>query len=192
MDVGRGIVPGDGTALNWAAAEGHLGVVKLLVSRGAKLNIKAEKPAFFGTGDADDDGFRKRQAWTSCVSCLILGWIRTRQRALLGGMLSSVHARRVSSKSVKYFVQIKGFDTGRKTCERMAPLHMATKGEQLDVMKFLVDSGAVLNGKDKNGDTPLHFVALNGSARTAVWLRQHGADTRARNESARRLLTGRS
>lgn len=83
---------------------------------------------------------------------------------------------------VKYFVQIKGFDAGRNTCEGMAPLHMAAKGEQLDIMEFLVDSGAALNVKDKNGHTPLHFVALNGSAETAYWLRLHGADLRARND----------
>src|ERR1700733_8001735 len=83
---------------------------------------------------------------------------------------------------VKYFVQIKGFDAGQNLCEGMAPLHMATKGGQLDVMGFLVDSGALLNVKDKNGNTPLHSVALNGSAWTAVWLRQHGADPEVRND----------
>lgn len=45
-----------------------------------------------------------------------------------------------------------------------------------------MDSGAVLNDKDKNGHTPLHLVALDGSERTAVWLRRHGADLRARND----------
>jgi ankyrin repeat protein len=59
---------------------------------------------------------------------------------------------------------------------------MATKGGQLDIMEVLVDGGAVLNVKDKNGHTPLPLVALDGSERTAVWLRRHSADLRARND----------
>lgn len=182
MDVGRGFLPGDGTALNWAAAEGHLGVVKLLVSRGAQLNIKAEKPAFFGTGGTPMTMAAGKGKLDVVRFLFDSGVDKNSAEGIAGWDAFLCACEKGQLEVVKYFVQIKGFDAGRKTCEGMAPLHMATKGEQLDVMKFLVDSGAVSNVKDKDGNTPLHSVALNGSARTVVWLRQHGADPKVRND----------
>ena len=42
MDKGWDMIPGDGSAVNWAAHEGHLEIVKLLAIRGARLDIKAK------------------------------------------------------------------------------------------------------------------------------------------------------
>jgi len=182
MDVGRGILPGGGTALNWAAAEGHLEVVKLLVSRGAQINIKAEKPAFFGTGGTPMTMAAGKGKLDVVRFLFDSGVGQDSAEGIAGWDAFLCACEKGQLEVVKYFVQIKGFDAGRQTCEGMAPLHMATKGDQLDVVKFLVDSGAVSNVKDKNGHTPLHLVALNGSTQTAVLLRQHGANPRARND----------
>ncbi|KAK3368292.1 hypothetical protein B0H63DRAFT_488204 [Podospora didyma] len=48
MDVGFGLLPGDGSAVNWAAKRGHLDIVKRLVLAGAKTDIDAKKPAWLG------------------------------------------------------------------------------------------------------------------------------------------------
>jgi ankyrin repeat protein len=45
-----GLSPSDSTALNWAAAEGHLEIVKIFISKKAKIDTNDEKPVFIGTG----------------------------------------------------------------------------------------------------------------------------------------------
>lgn len=58
------------------------------------------------------------------------------------------------------------------------PLHYATEGRHLDVMKLLIDSGASVNAHDERviGNTPLGEVAGSCSYEVAKLLIDSGAD----------------
>jgi Ankyrin repeats (many copies) len=60
-------------------------------------------------------------------------------------------------------------------------LHMASYCHKLDVLMVLLDAGAVLTAKDKEGYTPLHIAALSGAHRVAELLLARGADVSAIN-----------
>jgi ankyrin repeat protein len=183
MDIGWGLFPGDGTALNWAAAEGHIEIVRFLVSINAKIDLDAKTPVLFGTGGtplvmaagkgkldvvkylldlgADQDSLEGKPGWTAFICACKEGQIEI----------------------LKYFCQTRGFDVNQKGADGLTPLHVAAKHNKPDAMKFLVDSGALINVKDAYGNTPLHLVASGGRKKAAIWLRLRGADLKLKNNT---------
>lgn len=58
---------------------------------------------------------------------------------------------------------------------RKSPLGSAADMQNIEVMQLLIEAGAKINAKDKDGHTPL-WLALAGRDKEAVdWLRAHGA-----------------
>jgi hypothetical protein len=62
------------------------------------------------------------------------------------------------------------------TCLMTAALH-----GHLDICRLLIDKGAQVNAKDRNGCTPLHWAAERGHIEIVRLLCDHGADVDARN-----------
>ncbi|XP_058456851.1 ankyrin-1-like [Malaya genurostris] len=56
------------------------------------------------------------------------------------------------------------------------------------ILKFLVRNGAKINAVDKDGKTPLHFVAHKGKLELAKWLIEHGADKIAKDNYGNTVL----
>ena len=56
------------------------------------------------------------------------------------------------------------------------PLHWAVRGDNLEVLRCLVDKGADLNALDNNGAAPLHTLARSGQTEAARLLIDKGAD----------------
>lgn len=56
------------------------------------------------------------------------------------------------------------------------PIHAATAGNHLGIVKLLLDSGADPNAVQQDGFRPLHAAAQNGNAPMARLLLEHGAD----------------
>ncbi|WP_353276290.1 ankyrin repeat domain-containing protein [Wolbachia endosymbiont (group B) of Villa cingulata] len=61
------------------------------------------------------------------------------------------------------------------------PLHRAVQGGNLDIVKFLVDRGADVDSKNKDGRTPLHDAALEGHNGVVKTLLERGANVNALN-----------
>ena len=61
------------------------------------------------------------------------------------------------------------------------PLHYACSKGQLDVAKFLVSNGAIVDSKALNGTTPLMMAVQSGNDELVLFLLQNGADLRMRN-----------
>ena len=53
-------------------------------------------------------------------------------------------------------------------------LHIAISQGQLDAIKLLIEKGADVNAKNKNGSTPLRLAEIEGFSEIAEYIRQHG------------------
>ena len=62
-------------------------------------------------------------------------------------------------------------------------LHEAVKKGDIKGVETLLSEGANVNEKDEDGDTPLHFSALNGHADVSKVLLENGANVNAVSES---------
>eukprot|EP01119_Soliformovum_irregulare_P001359 TRINITY_DN1107_c0_g2_i1.p1 TRINITY_DN1107_c0_g2~~TRINITY_DN1107_c0_g2_i1.p1 ORF type:complete len:1152 (-),score=404.61 TRINITY_DN1107_c0_g2_i1:97-3552(-) len=63
-----------------------------------------------------------------------------------------------------------------------SPLHEAAFSDQVECVKFLLENGAEVNIKDKEGASPLQHAAFNGSLRTLKILLESGADPTSRDK----------
>ena len=63
------------------------------------------------------------------------------------------------------------------------PLSWAALFGQTDAVALLLENGADINGRTKEGSTALHSAAFLGRAETAEFLLQHGAHTHLKNSS---------
>jgi ankyrin repeat protein len=63
------------------------------------------------------------------------------------------------------------------TCPRddATPLHAAACGRNLDILQYLVASGAAVGSKDKAGRTALHYAVQNGALPMVRYLVQNGS-----------------
>ena len=69
----------------------------------------------------------------------------------------------------------------RKDKSGLTPLHYASS-KSLEVVTYLIEKGANVNAKSKNGTTPLYSCARFGQTIIAKFLLEHGADINARSD----------
>lgn len=60
-------------------------------------------------------------------------------------------------------------------------LHLAAEDYNIDIASMLVDAGADVNAKNKNGDTPLHYASENRCTGIVELLIKAGANVNAKN-----------
>lgn len=63
------------------------------------------------------------------------------------------------------------------------PLHWASRGVHPEVIRYLLDKGAIVNAKDSNGSTALHSTASRSHLEASKLLIEKGADVTAKNNS---------
>ncbi|KAM9591731.1 LOW QUALITY PROTEIN: protein phosphatase 1 regulatory subunit 12C [Morphnus guianensis] len=68
---------------------------------------------------------------------------------------------------------------GGANADGISALHQACIDENMEVVQFLVESGADVNQADNEGWTPLHVAASCGYQHIAQYLLEHGADVAA-------------
>jgi ankyrin repeat protein len=61
------------------------------------------------------------------------------------------------------------------------PLHLAAESGHIEIVEFLISSGAEINVADVNSNTPLHYTATAGKVEAAEFLLAKGAEVDARN-----------
>lgn len=66
--------------------------------------------------------------------------------------------------------------------QKMAPIHFAVRGGNINIVKFLLDKGADASMKGFINMTPLHYAATRGRKEIAELLIQRGAVVNARDE----------
>ncbi|XP_075992285.1 uncharacterized protein LOC142987424 [Anticarsia gemmatalis] len=145
------------TALHYAAEQGHIGIVKILIEAGCKVNITA------------GDGL------TPLHVAVIKNHIEIVKTLLEAGShvnykthekMTSLHfaASRGFLDLVKILVLSGAYLEARDTNERTALYLAAGRGHE-DVVKYLITAGANVNGEEIHGYTPLC---------EAVWQRYAG------------------
>ena len=71
---------------------------------------------------------------------------------------------------------------GHVSSETVSPLHQAASTASAEVVQRLIDKGAVIQAKDRNGRTPLHWAARGGNAAAVEVLVKKGADVNVTSE----------
>jgi len=85
-------------------------------------------------------------------------------------------------KQIKSIVERDARVLDKRQDQGSPPLHLAIETGNLSIVRYLIDNGADVNGKDWAGDTPLHKAASEGYREIMSYLVSKGADIRSRNK----------
>jgi ankyrin repeat protein len=99
-------------------------------------------------------------------------------------------ARSILQKRPKMINKVQPKMLGRMYCpSSLTSLHVAAWKGNLDVVRILIDSGAIVNCVvAETGDTPLMFACGNGHIDVVTYLLDHGADIDVQNRSGSTAL----
>ncbi len=145
------------TALMFAAREGHLDTVKLLLARGADPNARnkvGDPPPFIGPNSVPGFGFGIG---------IIRGGVpkdRGRREPQPGGMTPLLYAVRHNHKDIAEVLLDAGADLEQAEANDIFPLLMAISNQQVESALFLLERGAVIDRSDWYGRSPL-WEAVN-------------------------------
>jgi len=178
------------TALMEACEYGHLEIVKLLIEKGADVNLDnnfgitalmyASKKGYLKIielllkNDADinyQDNYGKNSAYTALIYACKEGQLETVKLLLKKG--ANINEKDVSNETalliacssghleiVKLLLK-NGADMNQVDKFGFNSLMMATKAGKLEIVKFLVENGADVKYKNKTGDTALTLAYDN-------------------------------
>lgn len=159
--------PHYGTAIHWAAQYGQVDVAKLLIKKGASVNVRN----------------RNGQTPIDCASNLLDFKItspRYKQIAAFlianGAEVNSLNAACLGDTKRLNDILVKD---PKATCltdqHKNTPLHLAAEYNQLRIAEILIENKADINSINKDGATPLHSAASSGSRAVAELLIRKGA-----------------
>ena len=159
------------TALNIAIKEEHNECAMRLLQAGASVNIP----------DVDGDTplvcALENDLTDVAAACIAKGSkVDVESKNLACNRLLHHYASRGKVDVLRLLMDAAGDDTGRLLNEargalNFTPLHMAARGGRLDACQLLVERGADIYAKDKNGDTPAQLAVANKKTSVADWLK---------------------
>lgn len=156
----------DQSALMWAAAQGHLGVVEELITAGADLEARSKVRPMLMFADATNGG-----AFDQGVT------------ENLGGYSALLFAARNGHTNVAAALLAAGADIDGQAGNGTSPLVVATHSGHTELALLLLREGANPNSMGA-GYTALHAAILRGDLVTTDALLNHGADPNTRLEKA--------
>ncbi|WP_353283966.1 ankyrin repeat domain-containing protein [Wolbachia endosymbiont (group A) of Lypha dubia] len=162
------------TPLCVASCKGNLYVLKLLLSRNAKVNVQDDSrktPLHYAAREGHSD-----------VAELLLGRGTMIDAEDCFGMAplhyAAYHNRKnMVSFLIKQDAKIEAVDKEAKT-----PLHYAAGKGHLDVAELLLDRGAIIDAEDRFGMTPLHYAACYNREDVVSFLISRDAKVEAMDE----------
>lgn len=86
-----------------------------------------------------------------------------------------------SIKTIKYLLDTTPDIANYGSNEGVTPLHIACSQGNIELIKLLVDYGAIIDVQDFDGDTPLHDAVLSSQYEVIATLLHAGADPEIRN-----------
>ena len=154
------------TPLIEAAYNGHVEIVKLLIDRGADVNLKGE-------------------AWYGPLHAAAMGGHAEVVKLLLdnGADVNIFHqdkplhcAAKNGHIEVAEMLLARGADINAKGMSEQTPLGTAVSNQQVEMVKFLLSKGADVNIRAIYGCSPLHTAVSSGNIELARLLLEHGAN----------------
>jgi ankyrin repeat protein len=168
-----------GTPLHYAAMEGHMEIVELLITKGADVNAATKNGhtalSYTKLHPETAELLRKHGGKTKKEL-----EAATPEPPAAKAPDISIHgaAMQGNIEAVKKHLAA-GVDVNAtsKMWSGMTPLHIAAEGGHNEIAELLIAKGADLTAKDQNpfvGGTPLDWAIKRGKNETAALLRKHG------------------
>ena len=155
------------TPLHYAASANACEIAEVLLKSGADINTKAENgktPLHFAASE------NARQT----AEVLLQNGADINAKATLHTSISPYYTTFLDKMEV---------EDDERELEDSTPLHAAALADARQTAEVLLQNGADINAKAKNGTTPLHDAALADARETAEVLFQNGADINAQAEN---------
>ena len=190
------------TALMLAAHKGDFALAKLLVERGAEINVDAPSGAtpmefacIAGRIEIVEyllaHGASATRGWSPIYWAASNGYADIVALLLKNGAPVDLTAREIGTPLIGAisggFVEVarllvkQGADVNRLLDQRDTPLIQAVRLGKPETIKFLLESGAKPNLATTDGHTPLMHAVLSGQAAAAALLLENGADAQLKN-----------
>lgn len=162
------------TALHLAAKYSHMSVMETLVENSIMTKTDLETKENISVSDEEKMEVSNNRTNTNA---------KTKPgETVLHVAVTFGKFRGETPQIVKYLVQNGVVAIDELDVQGNSALHAACKTDMpLDLIALLVDNGAEVTLKNKNGNTPLHFAARIGYADIIEFLLEKGADINARN-----------
>ncbi|RYP64442.1 hypothetical protein DL771_008746 [Monosporascus sp. 5C6A] len=173
-------VPGSGHStggqipLLWAAANGRLAVLKLLVEKGAQLEAR--------DNDNKTPLMIAAQNGHEAMAKLLVEKGAQLEAKNNNGWTPLMFAAGQGHEAMAKLLVKKSAQLEAKSNNNKTPLIVAAQYGQKAVAKLLVEKGAQLEAKDKDGWTPLMFATWQGHEVMAKLLVEKGAQLEAKNK----------
>ncbi|GMH36867.1 hypothetical protein BSKO_04740 [Bryopsis sp. KO-2023] len=162
------------TAVILAAYQGFGEVVKVLAAQGADLDAKSNEgvPAIFYAAERNHAG---------AVGVLLDGGadIKGFRR---GGATALMIAAQEGNENVVMELISRGANVNVKNGVLKSAMHSAAQGpDNAEIIFALLDAGAEIDAKDRDGNIPLHYASLSGRKSNIEALLSRGSDPTALN-----------
>ncbi|VBB81815.1 Putative Ankyrin repeat domain-containing protein [Podospora comata] len=168
------------TPLSWAAQEGGLSIVKLLIQGGADPD------------KVDESGYRPlhralKNGHEAIARLLIDNGVDIKAQDSFGST-ALILASRYGHKAIAQLLIDNGADIKDRNHYRSTALILASENGHEAIARFLIDNGADINARNNYGSTALIRALENGHEAIARLLIDNGADIKAQDSSGSTAL----